>query len=196
MDVTTYDIGREAAGRPATRARILDAARDLLLRRHRSDFSVAEVARAAGVTHRTVYRYFADKDALVTAVAERPTDEEPTLAAFTSYADAPEALRSHWRFFGDRLDDLRAERLLAAGIELRRARLPSGRRMVARLLADAGVPEGPSRDDLIEVIVLLTSSGTLLELVDRHGRTVDEAADLVIDAVQRLVRTARQEGPP
>jgi len=195
MNVITYDIGAAdtATGRPATRGRILDAARDLLLSRHHSDFSVAEVAQAAGVTHRTVYRYFPSKEALITAVAERPTDDEEGLAPPTTYAQAPDALRSFWRFFGQHLDDLRAERLLPAGLELRRARLPRGRHMVASLLADAGVPEGPTRDRLTEVVVLLTSSGTLLELVDRQGHTVDGAADLVIDAIHRLVRTAQEE---
>lgn len=182
-------------GRPDTRDRILDAARDLLVHHLPSSLSVQEIADAAGVSHRTVYRYFPDKDALIRAVAERPTDRVPELRWPESYPEAAGALRAFWRFFGEQLDDLRTERMLPGGVELRRARLPGARASARLLLRDAGVPEGPDLDGLVEVIVHLTSSSTLLELVDRHELTVDGAADLVLDAVDRLVRSALKEKP-
>jgi hypothetical protein len=58
------------------------------------------------------------------------------------------------------------------------------------VLDDAGVPKGPQRASLIEIVIHLTSSTTLLELVDRHGMTVDEATDVALDAVERLVESA------
>ena len=48
-----------------TRARILDAARDLLVSRGVRRVSMDDVAEAAGVTRMTVYRYFGDRDSLV-----------------------------------------------------------------------------------------------------------------------------------
>ena len=190
---TRKALAAESVGRADTRDRILDAARGLMLGRAPGNFSVAEVAARAGVTHRTVYRYFADRQALVVAVAERPTDVAADLVWPERYDRAREGLRAFWRFFGEHLDDLRTERLVPGGLELRRARLVRGREMARALLRDAGVPDGPTLEDLIEVVVLLTSSGTLLDLVDRHGLNVDAAVDLVMDAVDRLVRSARSE---
>ena len=197
MNVTSYDIeprpDRPRGRRSRTRERILDAARELILRRHHSDFSVADVAEVAGVTHRTVYRYFADKQTLIAAVAERPTEDVPGLEFPRRWSEAAATLTRFWQFFGEHLDDLRAERLVPGSLQLRRARLVRGRALVRHLLVDAGVPRGPGLDRLTELVVLLTSSGSLLELVDRHGLSVDEATELIVGAVERLVEAARRE---
>ena len=58
-------------------AAILDAAVGLLATK--PDASMAELARAAGVTRQTVYAHFASRDALLGAVAERAMGQ--TLAA-------------------------------------------------------------------------------------------------------------------
>jgi AcrR family transcriptional regulator len=55
----------------ATRAAILEAAVDLFLERQSDGFSVQEVADRAGLTHRTVYRYFPSRQELLGATAER-----------------------------------------------------------------------------------------------------------------------------
>lgn len=55
----------------ATRKAILDASSDLFLQRGSDGFSVREVADRAGVTHRTVYRYFPTRVDLLGATAER-----------------------------------------------------------------------------------------------------------------------------
>lgn len=52
-----------------TRAEILGAARWVLLERGVSGFSLREVARRAGYSPAALYNHFADKDALVAAVA-------------------------------------------------------------------------------------------------------------------------------
>ena len=179
-----------SSGRLGTRERILAAARDLIVARHPSALSVAEIARAAGVSHRTVYRYFATKEALIEAVADRPLAPDEEMPFTTSWAEAPGALRVVWHLFARHLDDLRGERMVPYGIELRRARYRRGSEMVDAILRDAGVPDGPELDSLREVIVLLTSSSTLLELIDRHGLDVDRSVDVVVDAVQRLVQSA------
>ena len=55
----------------ATRRAILEAAVDLFLERQSDGFSVQEVADRAGLTHRTVYRYFPSRQELLGATAER-----------------------------------------------------------------------------------------------------------------------------
>lgn len=196
MDDIVYDIGSEptgtvaTSGRPDTRARILDAARDLILEQHPAALTIAEIAAAAGVSHRTVYRYFPTKEELITAVAEWPTERMPELSMPESWDEARGALRVYWQLFGQNLDTLRGERLIPGGLELRRARLASARVAMDAVLDDAGVPHDEERDGLREIIIHLTSSTTLLELVDRHGMTVAAATDLAIDTADRLVRSA------
>jgi AcrR family transcriptional regulator len=53
------------------RTRILDAAVDQLRRHGPAKTGVVDVARALGISHAAVYRYFASKDELFDAVAER-----------------------------------------------------------------------------------------------------------------------------
>ncbi len=53
--------------------RILDAAYEEVLRFGIATMSIERVARRVGVARPTVYRYFANKDALVGAIAERET---------------------------------------------------------------------------------------------------------------------------
>ena len=55
----------------ATRRAILEAAVDLFLERQGDGFSVQEVADRAGLTHRTVYRYFPTRQELLGATAQR-----------------------------------------------------------------------------------------------------------------------------
>lgn len=198
-DTSAVPEGLRAAGRAAraartdTRGRILDAARELVLKQHPAALTVVEIAAAAGVSERTVYRYFPTKEELIHAVADRPTARVEGLGMPTRWDEIRGVLRTHWQLFAQDLDMLRSERAIPGGLELRRARLQAARPQFDLLLADAGVPAGPVRDGMLEVLAHLTSSSTLLELVDRHELDVDEATDLVLDAVERLVSTARSD---
>lgn len=181
------------AAREDTRDKILDAARELVLQQHPAALTVSQIAEAAGVSPRTIYRYFPTKEELIQAVAERPTAKVPGLTMPTRWTEVPGTLRVYWRLFGQDLDVLRAERMIPEGIELRRARLRSSRPEMEHLLADAGVPATDDHSALVDILIHLTSSTTLLELVDRHGMTVDQATDAVLAAVDTLVEAARQE---
>ena len=57
------------------RAALLDASFTLLAEQGLSEFSVAKVARAVGVSTASPYRHFADRDALLDAVAEQAAVE-------------------------------------------------------------------------------------------------------------------------
>ncbi len=83
-----------AAGRD-TRDVIVDAAAAEILRVGLRKLSLVDVARRAGVSRQTVYRYFRDRDELVTAIVLR--DQEAVLdtarTATESITDLREALR-------------------------------------------------------------------------------------------------------
>jgi len=190
--MTVMDRATESLTRIDTRGRILDAARDLIIEQHPAALTVAKIAAAAGVSARTIYRYFLTKEELIGAVAERPTEGVPGLTVPERWNEVRGALRVVWRFFADDMNVLRSERLIPGGVELRRARLVTARPAFDKVLADAGVPEGPERAALVEIVIHLTSSTTLLELIDRHGLTVDAATDMVLDTLDRIVESARE----
>ena len=85
-------IGRREASKRATRAAILEAARRLVSERGYDRTTVREIAEAAGVTERTFYRYFGDKDGLIAEeglawmerlsarIVARPASEPPLTA--------------------------------------------------------------------------------------------------------------------
>ena len=69
--MTYHDAGSLSRHTEATRQVILDAAAELLRERSGADFSMQEVADRAGVTHRTVYRYFPGRHILMSEAAGR-----------------------------------------------------------------------------------------------------------------------------
>lgn len=76
---------------PATDARLLGIAADHLSRLGPSRLTVVAVARAAGMTHANVYRYFPSKIALIDAVAARwLTRLEMDLADIADAPDPPD----------------------------------------------------------------------------------------------------------
>ncbi|MGH2454740.1 MAG: TetR/AcrR family transcriptional regulator [Candidatus Limnocylindria bacterium] len=82
----------------ATRRVILDAAVDLFLERESDGFSVQEVADRAGLTHRTVYRYFPTRQELVGATAERlgPAVVDQRFAEVSTLEEWIDALGPHF----------------------------------------------------------------------------------------------------
>jgi AcrR family transcriptional regulator len=81
----------------ATRTAILEAAAQLLLERRNDGFSVQAVADRAGLTHRTVYRYFPTRLQLMAATARSlaPHLEEDSFAGVSTIEEWIDALRPH-----------------------------------------------------------------------------------------------------
>ena len=75
----------------STSERILDAANAALVAHGLAKLSLEDVAREAGMSRQTVYRYFASKDALVTAAILR--EEQALLVEMAAAVDAHADLR-------------------------------------------------------------------------------------------------------
>ncbi len=87
----------------ATRARIADAALELFVERGYGDTSIDQIADAAGVGRRTVFRHFASKEAMlvdhlvvrrelaVQRLDERPADEPPLVSLHAVLRELSEA---------------------------------------------------------------------------------------------------------
>jgi AcrR family transcriptional regulator len=65
-----YDSPARLEAKQDTRERILDAVVDVVTREGVHAFTVQNVANAAGVSHRTVYRHFATREALLDGLDE------------------------------------------------------------------------------------------------------------------------------
>jgi AcrR family transcriptional regulator len=65
-----YDSPARREAKQDTRERILDAVVDVVTREGVHAFTVQNVANAAGVSHRTVYRHFATREALLDGLDE------------------------------------------------------------------------------------------------------------------------------
>lgn len=88
--------------------RILNAAQDVLISHGYDGASTTRIADAAGVSPGSLYQYFADKDAIVTAVIDRYSDALSTAVATTVSASfdqpPPQHFRTSMRALLDALD--------------------------------------------------------------------------------------------
>ncbi|MGH2686512.1 MAG: TetR/AcrR family transcriptional regulator [Actinomycetota bacterium] len=183
-----------ARNRAATSERILAAVQQVLAEEHPATLSMPQVAARAGVSLRTLYRYFPTKESLVDAAsntfeidATAAVGGRPTLDTLEEY------LRLAWRGFTDGLPAVRAQHLTPAGRELRARRLPRTRAQIRVELRARNVDlDDADLDRLVDLVVLLTSSTAYLELVDRLGHREDDAARLAAWATAAVVDCARR----
>lgn len=189
-----------AAQREAVHNRIVEAVHLVLVEEHPATISMPQVAARAGVSLRTLYRYFPTKGALVDAASGTFAAEpaaavggQPTVETLSTY------LEVQWRRFTQERTAVLAQHMTPAGREIRARRLPRNRAMVHAGLAEAGL-DLPVDDlaRLVDLLVALASSSTYLELVDRLGHDEDEAAAMAAWAVTALIERARRDGgvPP
>ena len=181
----------------ATRARIVDAAHDLIAERGYAGCSVALVADAAGVATGSVYRHFPDKGALfaevfrtatqreVDAVAEAGAkpgsiDERVARAVETFARRALKAPRLAYALIAEPVDpQVEAERLVD-----RRAY----RDIFAQVIADAvDAGELPAQDPEVAAAAVVGAMAEAL-VVPLHagiasGRTVPELSAFIVRAL-------------
>ena len=181
--------------RAATRDQILQAVHDVLVDEHPATLSMPQVAARAGIGLRTLYRYFPTKEALVDAAAEMWVVDPAVVGGRIDLNTLAGYLRAQWHGFGESIGAIHAQHATPAGRAMRASRLPRSRRVVRAALEEQGVDlPRKDRDRLVDLIVAIASSSMYLELVDRIGRTDDDAADLASWAVGAVVERAKREG--
>jgi AcrR family transcriptional regulator len=162
--------------RAATRQRIVRAVSALVADEHPATISVPAVARRAGVGVATVYRYFPTKELLLDAAAH----EVVTPGAARLPADFDQlgpSLAAAWSELEEQLPLVRGQFASPVGRELHRRRWKGKHKAMAAALAADGIdPDGAAGRRLLGVADVLTSSTALLELRDKAGVPVDDAA--------------------
>jgi AcrR family transcriptional regulator len=176
-----------------TRARIVRAVSDLVATDHPAAVSVPAVARRAGVGVATVYRYFPTKEALLDAAARGAVS--PGAGRLPErFDEVGPALKAAWTELADQLPLVRNQFASPVGRDLHRRRWEGKHAAMASVLAADGVdPESPQGRRLLAVADVLTSSTALLELHDKAGVAVDDAADWCAWALHVLLRATKRE---
>ncbi|PYO98845.1 MAG: TetR/AcrR family transcriptional regulator [Gemmatimonadetes bacterium] len=192
MTPRPYRLGRRQAAVDRTRARILKAARALLVARGNTDFSIEAVAQRARVTRPTVYQQFGSRPKLLEALfddlarqggmwdladAFRQPDPEEALARFiATFGRFWTAHRPiHRRLSALGVLDTGLDRALSARQEWRRQGL---RRIVGRIRE--------AQDETIDLLFALTSFQTF-DMLAGPKRTPAHVAPIVLRAARTIL---------
>jgi AcrR family transcriptional regulator len=195
----------------ATRARIVEAAADLIYAHGVEQTSLDDVMSASGVSKSQLYHYFADKDALVLDVIARQTErvldaQRPHLGALDSlpalkaWRNAILRLNKASQGKGCPLGSLASE--LANDSEPARKRLADSFSMWRDHIED-GLAEMRERGelsasadphDLALALLSAVEGGLLLAKTTHSSRPLELSLDMAIDHVARHM-TARTSAP-
>lgn len=184
--------------RAATRETIIEATQELLVQEHGWTVPMDRVAERAGISRRTLYRYFPTRDDLLEAASAawaQPVENQ--LPAGPDLADLEDFLAEQWVDLAANLPAVHAQRSSSTGRELRQRWAPRARAMGRAGLADAlEIAPDDVDDGLIDIVVTLVSSSTFLEFHERLGHDAESAAHLTAWAVEALIQRAARDGGP
>lgn len=179
------------------RTAILDAVVAELEVEDLDDVALSQVAESAGVSLRTLYRYFPDRAALLAAAGEHVYASLGILAAI----DGPESIATSFLEASARLAErpqlaralVRSTAGRAMRSSARRDRVEAVRRSLAPLTA-------PSHDETVNrataVITHLCSAASWLSICDESHLDADEARAAVSWAIDTLVAAAATDRAP
>ncbi len=181
-----------------TRELILDAVTSLLGDRRADEVTTRDIARAAGVSERTVYRHFPDRGALLDGLSQRL----PHLAGRPSFevGDLDELAPTSRRLM-EVLDEhyviARAEAVFNADPRRFATDTQANTHDMRQLLAK-GLPELDEREQLriAAVIRCLVSSQAWLRMREEFGVNGAESGPVVAWVVETIIRELRAGNRP
>ncbi|EIM27073.1 TetR/AcrR family transcriptional regulator [Microvirga lotononidis] len=189
----TYESAVRKEQVDATRQRILAAVGALFDQNPEHAFSLDEVAREAGISRRTIFRYFATKEELIDAFwlhinassgAGFPRSEEDLVRRPVELFESLESVAGV----------VRASHLSAAGHAMR-LRASEERRAAFRVcLADVTAGMAPEEAVKLEAVVQLLYSATAwLTIKDYWGLSGREGGEAVSWAIETLINEAKRK---
>ena len=197
----TYVQRARADAAERTRAQILAAARTSLLESDRLEFSVGDVATAAGVARSTIYATFTSRAGLLSALSDDALHgagldavidafrlPDPRQALELSMAAGCRMYAAEHRLF--RGLGLLGEVDPEAAVPMARTRADHAFGMASlaqRLHAAGQLRDGLDPARAADTLSLLTSFAAFDELVGRRGLTADAASDALLDLARRSV---------
>jgi AcrR family transcriptional regulator len=191
----SYDNSRRAEQARGTRRRIVEVARELLLTQGYATTTIAQVAKAAGVSSETVQKGFGTKAALAKAVYDVtlvgddepvPLRERPEFLAIAAEPDPARKLagyaavgRALWERLGPLLGVLMQGAqagepdLVAFVATIRRESYVGASGLVANLAAHGALRPGLTVDQARDELWLLIQPELWLLLIDERGWSLD-----------------------
>jgi|SRR5579884_107215 len=198
MSPRPYRLGQRQATTEQTRARILNAARELLVASQGfSGFSIEAVAKQADVARMTVYHQFGSKVGLLEALFDSlaTSGGMEQLANAFRQSEPLDALNAYIQVFGhfwtsDRLVTRRVRALAALDPDFEqviRARDERRRHglhvLLQRFTEKYGKPEPAAHDEIVNVLYTLTSF-ECFDMLAGDNKTPEE----MVPVIQRLAR--------
>jgi AcrR family transcriptional regulator len=173
-----------------TRHRILEAYAEQMVDSGVKDFSIERVAQRAGVSSRTVYHYFPNRDDLLDAVAAWQ-DEQVSIQAIQepiTVAEFLQHVRKAFETFDSQETFIRAQLITELGREVR-GRGRSRRRPAIESMIRSEIPNlKPSElRRATSIIHYLTSSEAWRSMKDESGLSGKEAGQAVTGAISVLL---------
>lgn len=181
-----------------TREAILEATADQVVERGPLDFSIPDIAKRAGVSHRTVYNYFADRQALLREFTEWLSAQFASKGGYNSISaleQMPDAIRVNFRLFGEMGDLYRAfAKVDSSENDIYREDRKRRTEMFLTLAREEFTHLSDER--VVQVMMLLRSMGSSrfwYSLTVERGLTSDEAGDVAAWAIKSLLETVKAE---
>lgn len=182
----TYHSPLRADQREQVRERILAKVGEVLADPTMVEVPVPEVARRAGVSVRTVYRYFPTKEALYDGFNES-AQKRLGITLPEQLDELPRLVEEVFHGFEANGDEYRAWRFSKIASEAKARRKQRQKRAFAKTIAPltSHLDEGTARG-VAAIVHSLVSSETWLTMVDTWGMKTDEAAAAVKWAIETL----------
>jgi AcrR family transcriptional regulator len=173
--------------RDDTRRVIVESFLELLEDESPVSVSMSDVAIKAGVSVRTLYRYFPNKDALLLGANEwfEVRARQLVGGGLIDLDNLGAYLEHVWTDFSANIPTVRVQHTSAGGREFRARRLASTLQAIDATLPN-GIPD-ERRSDVVDLVAALASSSMFFELVERLGHTPAEAAAMATRLVHLLV---------
>lgn len=192
MSVTrSYHSPLRAEQMDQTRERLLGAALRLVPQPG-VELTVAEVAKAAGVSVRTAYRYFPTREALLDAFNAWCAEHMGRIRLPATLDELPAMIERLFRNYEDNRALMEATRYTKVGVELRLRRKRDQVRAMERLFAPltAGLGEVEARRAVSQVHSLI-SFDAYANMRDAWDLSCDDAVAATLRAVEQLLAPLR-----
>jgi AcrR family transcriptional regulator len=193
----TYDNTLREEQAQRTRERILEAAVRAIAEAGPAGVTLAQVARAAGVSEPTLYRHFGSRERLyeeIEAVANRQIGLPPIPAGLDEFPAHAGAL---YEKFGAHGELVQAMVRAGLGREIR-TRGRARRLKLMRTMLEEGAPHLSERslDTVTALLRVLVTWETFERMTGELGLTTEEAAAAAEWAVATLLGEVREGGGP
>jgi AcrR family transcriptional regulator len=181
-----------------TRDSILDALGELLAEKAADEVTTKELAGAAGVSERTVYRHFPDRTSLVEGLADRfVTSAGRPPVVPERLADVGPLVVELFRALEEHHVEAQAEALLNSDPR-RYASATRRHTQQFRALVEDGFPEldAGRQQALASIVRVLASPQAWLRLRAEFGIAGDDSGSIVAWAIEALIDQVERGNPP